>query len=346
MRVFLALFFLALFPPLRSDLFAGPSDFYYLRVVVLDAKDNSLENQVYQLPIAEILTQDIRKIPGIIAIDRDTIKEKITDEEMEMKLEVISKLAAVRLGADLVLQVEYTLLDEKQMECALNMVSTTSGRKETLKNMTGREKDILKMLDLFTLSLAQRLDRSLSKKQKAWIQRKDRVSLKSLTRYGKGLELYYEKNVNGMVLAREQFRKAEKQDVLFLLPYVARAKAELFLLNKKPKQRKKLLADAHESLRKAIFINSKFLEGYELLSQVYYLKGDYVGCVREGLRAIRLNPLSIQARLFVAKGYDAMNKMAEAKRELKKILELDPTHLEARELLGHFQSRTDSPSKN
>jgi len=225
-------------------------------------------------------------------------------------------------------------LEGDQIELGLVAFWPSDKKQKALQKLKGPEKKILSMLDNLTFALAKTLDRPLPKKTKKWIQRNDKVVIESLYRYGQGLDLYYKRSLSSMILARVKFKRAEDYDILFLPPFLARAKVEMFLAEKNSEEKEKLLELAYESLRKALYSNETLLEGYELIAEVYFRRGDHVGAVREGLRALRLNPLSIQARIPMAQAYQAMGKWEEAETELKKVLEIDPANVQARQLLG------------
>lgn len=310
---------------------------YPLRVAVLEAlslnqsKSTKEQNRsrVFRYSLSEVLSQDIQKIPEVIVLDLETVRKELSVR----KLEEVPADFFVAQGLDYLIQVEYLFLDKKKIELRLVALDSSSGKRHVVRKLQGPESKVLEMLDDFTLVLAKQFNREIDSKREKWIKSQKNLSLKAWSRYGRGLDFYYKQTQGGMILAQEQFRKAEFFDVLFLPPYVARAKAELFLYKSNPKN-KKYLDGAYESLRKALFTDSKYLEAYELLSVVYFEKGNYADSVREGLRALRLKPLSLPARLSVAEAYIAMNKKAEAERELNKILEVDPTNKEARRLLS------------
>lgn len=326
----------------NSSAFAADTQPYDLRVAVFPAVYTGGERtgetgkkvSVYQWALAEVLSQDIRKIPGMFVLDRDLIFEKVSFIERISRTKKLTRRAARELGADVVVQIQFRFPERNQLESALVLFWPADEKRKEVRRLLASEEDVLEVLDDFALALADNLGRSLTKKQVRWIQNDEAVSLKSWVRYGRGLDFYYKKSVSAMILAREQFRKAEYYDVLFLPPYLALAKTEMFLAARDPASKDEYYSKAYESLRKALFTDSKYLDAYELLSELYYLKGDYVSAVREGLKAVRLNPLSVQSRFFIAKAYFAMNKRVEAERELRKILEIDPANEDARRMLN------------
>ncbi len=308
---------------------------YPLRLAVIDStnvfpaenKKEQARETVYAYALPEIFSQYLRKIPETMALDRDVIHGALPYSLKNVKLNQV-----IDFGIDYLIQVEFALLEDKRIELHLKMMDVSDGKIESLRKLRGQEEKILEMLSDFTLVVAQYFKRDLTKKQIKEIKKSESVSISSMYRYGRGLDFYFKKQPGAAVLALEQFKKAEFFDLLFLPAYVARAKTNLFLYSNKVQPKRNLDA-AYENLRKALFTDSKYLEAYELLSQVYYEKGNYVDSIREGFRALRLNSFSADARLSMARSYLKMDKRSNAVEQVEKVLEINPTNIEARKVL-------------
>ncbi len=288
-----------------------------LRLAVLDAvpiESSSVSKQeeakvlANQWALTEVFCQDVRKIPNLIVLEREK-------------------------GIDFGAQIAFLLLDKKQIELHLRLVDPATGNFDVLRKLKGPQDKVLEMFDDFTFVLAQHFSIELDSAKKKWIQNRLQVSAEAWDRYGRGLDFARKGNQAGAILALEQFKKAEFFDILFLPTYVARAKANL-LLYRLGHDKEENLDMARENVRKALFADSKYLEAYELLAEIYFEKGESIESIREALRALRLNPLSLPARLTLIRSYAKMNKQEELKRELDKLLEIDPSNTEAKRYLS------------
>lgn len=285
-----------------------------LRLTLLDAvplkttsasKEESTQVLANQWALTEVFRQDVRKIPNMIVLE------------------------PAENPGDFSVQIAFMLLEKKQMELHLQLLDPATGKVETLRKLKGPQDKVLEMLHDFTFVLAQHFSIALDAAAKKRIQQHKQVSAEAWDRYGRGLDFARQGTQGGVVLAQEQFKKAEFFDILFLPTYIARAKANL-LLYRLGHNKEENLDMARENVRKALFADSKYLEAYELLAQIYFEKGEPVEAIRESLRALRLNSLSLPARLTLIRSYAKLGKRDELHRELDKLFEIDPTNTEAR----------------
>ena len=303
----LALFFVVA-PSLFSQSLTRPLRLNLLDAVPLDpalaSKEDATKVLAHQWALTEVFHQDVRKIPNVIVVEPSEPPGEFS------------------------VQIAFMLLEKKQMELHLQLLDPATGNVEVLRKLKGPQDKVLEMLHDFTFVLAQHFSIELDAAAKKRIEHHKQVSAEAWDRYGRGLDFLRQGTQGGVVLAQEQFKKAEFFDILFLPTYIARAKANL-LLYRLGHNKEENLDMARENVRKALFADSKYLEAYELLAEIYFEKGEPVEAIRESLRALRLNSLSLPARLTLIRSYAKMGKNDELRREIDKLLEVDPTNTQA-----------------
>ena len=95
------------------------------------------------------------------------------------------------------------------------------------------------------------------------------------------------------------------------------------------------------AFKKALEINPNSSDNHFGLAMAYYQSGIAdKSAEEEFLKAIKLDPEDLDARLYLSILYVDMGELQEASEQLRKILQSDPTHRRARELLERINPTT------
>lgn len=93
-----------------------------------------------------------------------------------------------------------------------------------------------------------------------------------------------------------------------------------------------------EAFRKALEISPDSGDNHFGLAMAYYQRGIADKMAEEEfLKAIKIDPGHADARLYLSMLYADMGEMKKATEQLRKILEMDPTHRRAREFLKKIE---------
>ena len=98
------------------------------------------------------------------------------------------------------------------------------------------------------------------------------------------------------------------------------------------------MEDAIGAFKKALDINTENADNHFGLAMAYYQSGIADRLAEEEfLKAIKMDPANLDARLYLSMLYTDRGELPKATEQLQKILKVDPTHYRAREFLERIE---------
>jgi len=180
-----------------------------------------------------------------------------------------------------------------------------------------KTEDMLAVEDAISEQLADSLAGNLSGSEKAMLAKHYTEDLDAYQFYVKGRYHWNKRSWTGMGQAQYFFRRAIEKDPNFALAYVGLADS-MFTGSASP--------EAYTSVKKAIELDSTLGEAYATrgFASMFH-QWDWRGAEENLKRAIELNPGYGTAHQWYATLLAIRGRVDEAKREMSRALEIDPT---------------------
>jgi len=222
------------------------------------------------------------------------------------------------LGVDAVL--EGTLQrDNGRLRVTLRLLEVTNGAQLWAGSFDEATSDIFKLQDSISQQVGETLFTNLSHDEKALLTKQQSTNPEAYALYLKG-NYYWKRRGDEVVKSFEYFRKAIELDPNFTEAYVALAAADSVSFLPSP--------EANLLIERALRLDDASAEAhatYGFIRMFHHF--DWVTAERELDRAIELNPNSVTAHHWKGVYWSLRGRLAEAKAEMHRALDLDPQSL-------------------
>jgi TolB-like protein len=201
-------------------------------VAVFYFENNSLMNrEAYdglRKGLCDIMITELGKIGGLQVVERERLEKAMA----EMALGQTGALDPARapqvgkvLGAQVLMLGSFIAGMNGEIRMDTRLVRTETGAVIKAEEVTGKAKQLFKLINKLSLKLADELDVSVTKEEKKRMESSDEVSLEGLVAYAAGLELWEKGDREG---ARKKFQEALDRDRNFTKAreYLDKIKAE------------------------------------------------------------------------------------------------------------------------
>jgi serine/threonine-protein kinase len=195
--------------------------------------------------------------------------------------------------------------------------------------------DIFEIQDEISLAIVDALKVRLLGDQEDAVLKRQTDNADAYQLYLKGRYHYNKWTEEGFKKAIEYYRQAVSLDPGYAAAYAEKANSYgtlLYFGHIAPNETLPMMSAAVE---KALRLDDTSVEAHLTLAKIkFYYEWDLPGAERELKRAIELNPSHAEARLFYAFHMDAIGSFEEAVAEAKRAIELDPLCLITNLLAG------------
>jgi tetratricopeptide (TPR) repeat protein len=154
-------------------------------------------------------------------------------------------------------------------------------------------------------------------RERGWQTAQEAVALEPrlhTTAYQKALELQEDGDLSGALMALEQVRMTEVEDIQFH----TRLGDDLY--------RRGMYAKAAEEYQKALSVNGAYPDLYNRLGVALLAQGDHAGAEEAFRRALERNPRYAEAQANLVLALRGAGKEAEAQQALQRLAEIDPNN--------------------
>ena len=184
--------------------------------------------------------------------------------------------------------------------------------------------DIFSIQSDIAKKVADSLEVTLLKGERARIERKDTESTVAYVAYLKGRTLLHDRSEKAIKGAKEQFELAVREDAGYSKAYSGLADTYMILGDYLFSPFPSSLEEAKKHIRKALELDPNLAEARVSLANYLMYNYDFVGSENEFRRAIELNPSYASAHHWFAGTLDQLGKIDEAFAEVMLAEELDP----------------------
>ena len=184
--------------------------------------------------------------------------------------------------------------------------------------------DIFSIQSDIAKKVADSLEVTLLKGERARIERKDTESTVAYVAYLKGRTLLHDRSERAIKGAKEQFELAVREDAGYAKAYSGLADTYMILGDYLFSPFPSSLEEAKKHIRKALELDPNLAEARVSLANYLMYNYDFVGSENEFRRAIELNPSYASAHHWFAGTLDQLGKTDEAFAEMMLAEELDP----------------------
>jgi len=184
--------------------------------------------------------------------------------------------------------------------------------------------DIFSIQSDIAKKVADSLEVTLLKGERARIERKDTESTVAYVAYLKGRTLLHDRSEKAIKGAKEQFELAVREDAGYSKAYSGLADTYMILGDYLFSPFPSSLEEAKKHIRKALELDPNLAEARVSLANYLMYSYDFVGSENEFRRAIELNPSYASAHHWFAGTLDQLGKIDEAFAEVMLAEELDP----------------------
>jgi len=184
--------------------------------------------------------------------------------------------------------------------------------------------DIFSIQSDIAKKVADSLEVTLLKGERARIERKDTESTVAYVAYLKGRTLLHDRSEKAIKGAKEQFELAVREDAGYAKAYSGLADTYMILGDYLFSPFPSSLEEAKKQIRKALELDPNLAEARVSLANYLMYNYDFVGSENEFRRAIELNPSYASAHHWFAGTLDQLGKTDEAFAEMMLAEELDP----------------------
>ena len=184
--------------------------------------------------------------------------------------------------------------------------------------------DIFSIQSDIAKKVADSLEVTLLKGERARIERKDTESTVAYVAYLKGRTLLHDRSEKAIKGAKEQFELAVREDAGYSKAYSGLADTYMILGDYLFSPFPSSLEEAKKQIRKALELDPNLAEARVSLANYLMYNYDFVGSENEFRRAIELNPSYASAHHWFAGTLDQLGKTDEAFAEMMLAEELDP----------------------
>src|SRR4029453_9421696 len=195
--------------------------------------------------------------------------------------------------------------------------------------------DILAVQEEIAKEISEKLRLSLTSEQQKQLTTGSTVSSEAYQLYLKGRYFWNKRTGDATNKSIEYFNQAIEKDPNYALAYAGLADSYVILTGYTPTSGKEAYPKARVAATKALELNDKLAEAYTTRAYIKaYFDWDFANAERDFKRSIELNPNYPTARQWYGEYLSAMGRHAEAIDELKKAQELDPLSLIINKELG------------
>ena len=186
------------------------------------------------------------------------------------------------------------------------------------------------LIDIFSIQsdiakkVADSLEVTILKGERARIERKDTESTVAYVAYLKGRTLLHDRSEKAIKGAKEQFELAIREDGRYAKAYSGLADTYMLLGDYLFSPLPSSLEEAKKHLKKALELDPNLAEARASLANYLMYDYDFVGSEIEFRRAIELNPSYASAHHWFASTLEQLGKNEEAFSEAMLAEELDP----------------------
>ena len=186
------------------------------------------------------------------------------------------------------------------------------------------------LIDIFSIQsdiakkVADSLEVTILKGERARIERKDTESIVAYIAYLKGRTLLHDRSEKAIKGAKEQFELAIREDGGYAKAYSGLADTYMLLGDYLFSPLPSSLEEAKKHLKKALELDPNLAEARASLANYLMYDYDFVGSEIEFRRAIELNPSYASAHHWFASTLEQLGKNEEAFSEAMLAEELDP----------------------
>ena len=184
--------------------------------------------------------------------------------------------------------------------------------------------DIFSIQSDIAKKVADSLEVTLLKGERARIERKDTESTVAYVAYLKGRTLLHDRSEKAIKGAKEQFELAVREDAGYSKAYSGLADTYMILGDYLFSPFPSSLEEAKKHIRKALELDPNLAEARVSLANYLMYDYDFVGSENEFRKAIELNPSYASAHHWFAGTLDQLGKTDEAFAEMMLAEELDP----------------------
>jgi len=178
-------------------------------------------------------------------------------------------------------------------------------------------------------NIAHALKTRLTTDEKTLIETKPTENMEAYSIFLLGRSHYYQMSADDFNLAIEYYNKAISLDPKFALPYAALAEARYYLgagyFLVRPHD---IVPDSFKLVQKALELNPNLADAYTARAELYdWYFFEWDKAEIDFKEAIKLNPSSAHAHLFLSYHHLARHRIEQAINEGRQALELDPNSL-------------------
>jgi serine/threonine-protein kinase len=248
--------------------------------------------------------------------------------------DIDSQTVGRELGVQAVLSGRLTQRGDSLMVSA-EVVDTNSNRLLWGGQYSRKLSDILAVQEEIAKEISEKLRLSLTSEQQKQLTTGSTVSSEAYQLYLKGRYFWNKRTGDATNKSIEYFNQAIEKDPNYALAYAGLADSYVILTGYTPTSGKEAYPKARVAATKALELNDKLAEAYTTRAYIKaYFDWDFANAERDFKRSIELNPNYPTARQWYGEYLSAMGRHAEAIDELKKAQELDPLSLIINKELG------------
>ena len=245
------------------------------------------------------------------------------------------------LGVDSLLDGSIQRQDDR-LRVTVRLIRTSDGTALWAGQFDERVTDIFAMQDSIAEKVISALALQLSPEQQQRMARRPTGNTDAYQLYAKGRFFWSKRTEEGLRKSIEYFQRAIEIDPLYALAYAGLADAYVQLPGYGPTASMEVYPKAKAAATRALELDGSLAEAHNATAGVLsYFEWNWQAAEDEYRKAIALEPSFAIAHQRLGVQLAAMNRPAEALRELERARELDPQSLIINALVGfaYFENR-------
>jgi len=226
-----------------------------------------------------------------------------------------------RINADAVLEATLQRTDHR-LRINARLLRVGDGSLIWSASFDENETDLFKLQDALSLQLTQSLGARLNATEIEQLTRRDTQNREAFKVYWRGRFFLEKRNPEKAI---EQFMEAINLDSNYAVAYAGLADAYIWQASFTSDADKELYAKAKTATDQALKLDPNLGEAYSSLGRIqHWHDWNWEGAEKSFLRAIDLNPNSVNARQFYSRLLTTLGRYDEALNQMYKAQELDP----------------------
>jgi TolB-like protein/predicted Ser/Thr protein kinase len=319
---------------LRTGPLAAPAGGERQRIAILVFRNlGAPEDEYFAAGVTEEITTRLSGINQLAVISRDSVLRYTNTDKT---LQDVGR----ELGVDYILQGSVRWQPEKdgpgRVRVTPQLIRVADDTQVWADTYERRFEEIFAVQSDIATRVTEQLGAAVLAPERRMLEMRPTDNLEAYKEYIRGGFLYFHNYGRPSRLeALKHYERAVELDPGFAAGHAAVATAAAWrFFYHEPKQEWEDRANA--AIEKALALNPNLAEAYVARANLLWTQPrgfPHAQALREFRRAIALNPNSAEARVAIARGYEHVGLLEEAREELTMAMELDPFNAEARSRL-------------